>query len=73
MKQHALLFVAALALAAGCEKSSDVAPVAAEANGIIKSYQPRIAELQQRVDDLERARCCSWRLRHRTRRSPRPR
>ncbi len=56
MKQHALLFVAALALAAGCEKSSDVAPVAAETHGIVKSYQPRIAALQQRVDDLERRR-----------------
>lgn len=56
MKQHALLFVAALALAAGCEKSSDVAPVAAEAHGIVKSYQPRGAALQQRVDDLERRR-----------------
>lgn len=56
MKQHALLFVAALALAAGCEKSSDMAPVAAEANGIVKNYQPRIADLQQWVDDLERRR-----------------
>jgi alkylated DNA repair dioxygenase AlkB len=56
MKQYALLFVAALALAAGCEKSSDVAPVAAEAHGIAESYQPRLAELQQRVDDLERRR-----------------
>lgn len=56
MKQHALLFVAALALAAGCEKSSDMTPVAAEAHGIVTSYQPRVAALQQRVDDLERRR-----------------
>jgi alkylated DNA repair dioxygenase AlkB len=56
MKQYALLFVAALALFAGCGKSSDVAPVAAEAHGVLASYQPRIAALQQRVDDLERRR-----------------
>ncbi len=56
MKQHVLLYAAALAMAAGCEKSSDLAPVAAEANGIAKSYEARVTELQQRADDLERRR-----------------
>jgi hypothetical protein len=55
MKQHVLLllFVAAIA-AAGCGKSSDLAPTAAEATGIAKSYQPRVAELEQRAQELVR-------------------
>jgi hypothetical protein len=56
MKQHVLLFAAALAAAAaaGCEKSSDLAPVTAETQGIVASYQQRATELERRVNDLVR-------------------
>ena len=56
MKQHVLLFTAALAAAAaaGCEKSSDLAPVVAETKGLVDSYQQRATELDRRVNDLVR-------------------
>src|SRR5438045_2217267 len=56
MKQHLLLFVAvtAAAAAAGCGKSSDLAPTAAEARGIAEAYQVRVAELEQRAQELVR-------------------
>jgi hypothetical protein len=58
MKQHALLFAAALvaAAAAGCGKSSDLAPISAEASGIIEFYQARATHLEQRARDLVRRR-----------------
>jgi len=46
-----LPFVLALA-AAGCEKPSDLAPLAEEATGVVKTYRPRIAELENRSDNL---------------------
>ena len=56
MKQLVLLFTAALAAAsaAGCEKSSDLAPVVAESKGIVDSYQQRATELERRANDLVR-------------------
>jgi hypothetical protein len=56
MKQLVLLFAAALAAAsaAGCEKSSDLAPVMAETKGIVESYQQRATELERRANDLVR-------------------
>lgn len=57
MKQHALLFAAALAAAAaGCGKSSDLAPISAEASGIVEVYQARVTHLDQRARDLVRRR-----------------
>jgi len=54
MKQHVLLFAAvtAAAAAAGCGKSSDLAPTVAEAKGITESYQVRVAELEKRAQDI---------------------
>jgi len=57
MKQLALVFAAAAAVAAaGCEKSSDLAPVTAEAKGIFNNYQQGLTELEQRVQELGRRR-----------------
>jgi hypothetical protein len=57
MKQLALVFAAAAAFAAaGCEKSSDLAPVTAEAKGILDNYQQGLTDLEQRVQELGRRR-----------------
>jgi hypothetical protein len=57
MKQFALVFAAAAAVAAaGCEKSSDLAPVTAEAKGIVNNYQQGLTELEQRLQELGRRR-----------------
>jgi hypothetical protein len=53
MKQHLLLFVAAIA-AAGCGKSSDLAPVAAEANSFVKNFDEQGAALDGRAKALDR-------------------
>jgi hypothetical protein len=52
MKQHVLLFVAAIAAAAGCGKPSDLRPMQEEANGLAKSYEERVAALDRRAQDL---------------------
>lgn len=54
MKQHVLLFVAVTAAAAGCGKSSDLAPMAAEAKGIAEAYQGKVTELDKRAKDILR-------------------
>ena len=46
-----LSFVLALA-AAGCGKPSDLAPLAEEAHGVVTTYRPRIAELEDRAEQL---------------------
>lgn len=57
MKQLALVFAAAAAFAAaGCEKSSDLAPVTAEAKGIFDNYKLGLTELEQRVQEIGRRR-----------------
>jgi hypothetical protein len=52
MKQHVLLFVAAIAAAAGCGKPSDLRPMQEEANGFARSYEERVTALDRRAQDL---------------------
>jgi hypothetical protein len=53
MKQHLLLFAAVIA-AAGCGKSSDLAPVAAETTSFVKNFEEQGAALDGRAKALDR-------------------
>jgi len=54
MKQHLLLFAAAIVAAAGCGKSSNLAPVAAETTGFVKNFEEQGAALDGRAKALSR-------------------
>lgn len=53
MKLSHVLFV--LALAAGCGKPSDLAPLRAETTGLVARYQARVTELEKRLAEFKAA------------------